>query len=249
MSCNCLADIFNCTKCLQNKCRGCDNKERYAIDLCSCDNDVCWTCKHDIGNTINCLHEAQGCSWCFICLECLENNGITYERCEYMHDYDNQYTEDEKRCPNTQCNRCHTIRKSSTNSEQSWCHYHRQHRKGINSPTCLSKCEDCHTCLKSDKDKYPEHWKKRCCEGTFCLSCRSRHVTQKTCYECKRDLCKICDRTFNQVGFSYVICSECIICKPPEKKLLNYVWKLLLTDVMKGPLYDNNVTELILGYN
>jgi hypothetical protein len=97
-----------------------------------------------------------------------------------------------------------------------------------------SVCEKCNLSME----------KLNCCNLTFCSNCLYDECAIIICCKCKNTLHDPCSK-YTYIDEDFIICSECT----GYQKLFCYTKGYILSDIMKGPLYDKNVADIIVEYN
>jgi hypothetical protein len=103
-------------------------------------------------------------------------------------------------------------------------------------------CESCHIIAN----------KGNCCKWDLCSYHMNDQIQNKTgkCLCCFKVVCIGCDkdtRIFECCENAEFICANCFYRKD-VKRLQTYIYINLFSNVMKGTLYDKNVSKIIIQY-
>ena len=115
--------------------------------------------------------------------------------------------------------------------------------------TCLKNKNEPHvSCSNCDNAFYKETFDNTCCStGDLCHDCVcDEGLYGHECVFCDREFCKQCDPNIHERYLDdWYYCSECSTAKDKVKSFK----RSSIIEAMKGELYDNNVTNIVMKYH
>jgi hypothetical protein len=270
--CNEIGSFIKCKECKGTICPVCDSD--YGIQICN--QDLCMRCI-DFKMSMSSEKTPSGCVECYefikthcttceTCLNCAKENGISFFQCIVCKMYKHSGCSGNSTCNPNICQTCDVVKWRKCRCPPDIC--------DLCNQTVSEKCFDCGmciTCLQYRNVSYTRCKKcnelccnctgssKQCCED-ICKDCRNDSFSIYECNSCHELFCNDCDDTgiFISLESKYDngngLCSDCNGRNDLKKvkleniRLKDYIRKLLLSESMNGPLYDENVSNIIIKF-